>query len=165
MTTKEVEVFAVKGAVDWKSLTDVQWMNIVNHDHAFENHDKESAVHLAVKMTEAKLKELNYAALCAKPSRGEVVAWMVEFDDPSQNLYTVDPRDVEHWNTQLVEPFDVTPLCRCDAPAHPRNKTLPYTEDENGIRRTILPEPCVTPLYGRNVANPVAVEPPDAEAR
>lgn len=43
----------------WKPLTDVQWMNIVNHEQAYWNYTKEDAVNLAVKLTEAKLKE-NY---------------------------------------------------------------------------------------------------------
>ncbi len=38
-------------------LTDVQWMNIVNHDHAYAGYSKDDAVHLAVKMTVAKLEE------------------------------------------------------------------------------------------------------------
>ncbi len=44
----------------WITLSDLEWMNIVNHDHAFESMDKTEAVHLAVKMTEAKLKEINH---------------------------------------------------------------------------------------------------------
>jgi hypothetical protein len=40
----------------WKPLTDVQWMNIVNHEHAWESHSKEDAVHGAVKMVEAQLR-------------------------------------------------------------------------------------------------------------
>lgn len=43
----------------FKTINDVQWMNIVNHDHAWENSNKEEAVHEVVKMTEAKLKEIN----------------------------------------------------------------------------------------------------------
>lgn len=43
----------------WRGLWDTQWMNIVNHDHAFENYSKDDAVHLAVKMTEEKLRENN----------------------------------------------------------------------------------------------------------
>lgn len=43
----------------WKPLTDVQWMSIVNHDHAFDSYDKEDAVHEAVKMVEAILEENN----------------------------------------------------------------------------------------------------------
>jgi hypothetical protein len=43
----------------WKSLSDGQWMNIVNHDRAWESYSKEEAVHEAVKMTEAKCKENN----------------------------------------------------------------------------------------------------------
>lgn len=43
----------------WKPLTDVQWMNIVNHEQAYWDMSKDEAVHLAVKKTEAKLKEIN----------------------------------------------------------------------------------------------------------
>lgn len=46
-------------AQQWKPLTDVQWMNIVNHDRAYESYSKDDAVHEAVKRTEAKLKEIN----------------------------------------------------------------------------------------------------------
>lgn len=51
-----------KGASFWKPLTDVQWMNIVNHERAWAQYDKESAVHEAVKMVEAKLREINALA-------------------------------------------------------------------------------------------------------
>ena len=37
----------------WKSLTDVQWMNIVNLNHAWENVDKEEAINVVVKLVEA----------------------------------------------------------------------------------------------------------------
>lgn len=43
----------------WRPLNDVQWMNIVNHDHVYESFSKEDAVHEAVKRTEAKLRENN----------------------------------------------------------------------------------------------------------
>lgn len=45
----------------WVPLSDVQWMNIVNYDHAWHSHSKEDAVHEAVKMTEAKCCENNAA--------------------------------------------------------------------------------------------------------
>lgn len=47
----------------WRSLslTDVEWMNIVNFDRAYSSYDKEEAVNEAVKRTDAKLKELNAA--------------------------------------------------------------------------------------------------------
>ena len=44
---------------DWKSLTDVQWMNIVNLNHAWENVDKEDAINEVVKLVEAKCKANN----------------------------------------------------------------------------------------------------------
>ena len=43
----------------WKSLTDVQWMNIVNLNHAWANVDKEDAINEVVKLVEAKCKENN----------------------------------------------------------------------------------------------------------
>lgn len=45
----------------WVPLSDVQWMNIVNYDHAWYTYSKEGAVHEAVKMTEAKCRENNAA--------------------------------------------------------------------------------------------------------
>lgn len=42
--------------VAWRGLWDSQWVNIVNHDHGWENHSKEDAVHEAVKMTEERLR-------------------------------------------------------------------------------------------------------------
>lgn len=45
--------------MEWVPLSDVQWMNIVNHDKAWESYSKDDAVHEAVKMTEAKCKENN----------------------------------------------------------------------------------------------------------
>lgn len=54
-------------AEGWVAMTDAQWMNIVNHDHAYHSMTKDEAVHLAVKMTEAKARELNVdAKLIAK---------------------------------------------------------------------------------------------------
>lgn len=58
-------------AQQWRGLSDVQWMNIVNHDHAYENFSKDDAVHEAVKRTEAKLRELNAAPSTASPSNME----------------------------------------------------------------------------------------------
>ena len=49
-----------KPAKAWLKLSDVQWMNIVNHEHAYESYDKEDAVHMAVKMAEKKLEENNF---------------------------------------------------------------------------------------------------------
>lgn len=46
-------------------LADSQWMNIVNHDRAYENYDKEDAVHMAVKLTEARMAK-NYAETVAR---------------------------------------------------------------------------------------------------
>jgi len=63
----------------WKPLNDVQWMNIVNHDHAYESVNKEEAVHEAVKRTEAKLRELN-----AAPSQPQQEA--VPAAEPKRNL-------------------------------------------------------------------------------
>ena len=52
---------AASAPEDWKSLTDVQWMNIVNLNHAWRNVDKEDAINEVVKLVEAKCKENNLA--------------------------------------------------------------------------------------------------------
>lgn len=44
---------------DFKKLSDVEWMNIVNHDRAYYGWRVEDAVHHAVSMTERKLAEIN----------------------------------------------------------------------------------------------------------
>jgi acyl-CoA thioesterase len=48
-----------EGEAVWVPLSDVQWMNIVNHEHAWLYQSKEEAIHEAVKMTEAKCRENN----------------------------------------------------------------------------------------------------------
>jgi hypothetical protein len=65
--------------IAWKSLNDVQWMNIVNHDHAYERFSKEDAVHEAVKRTEAKLRELNAVPGTLVPSVAESINEQIEF--------------------------------------------------------------------------------------
>lgn len=50
---------AVASPTPWKPLTDVQWMNIVNHERAYDDWSKDDAVHYAVKATEAKCREVN----------------------------------------------------------------------------------------------------------
>lgn len=44
---------------EWQPLSDVQWMNIVNHDNAWHGWSKEDAIHEVVKMVEAKLRDNN----------------------------------------------------------------------------------------------------------
>lgn len=53
MNTKDQEPVA------WRALSEVQWLNIVNHDYWWNNYSKEDAVHKAVKMTEAICKKNN----------------------------------------------------------------------------------------------------------
>jgi hypothetical protein len=45
--------------VAWRSISDAQWVNLVNHAHAWEGFSKDEAVHEVVKMTEAKCRENN----------------------------------------------------------------------------------------------------------
>ena len=54
----------------WKSLTDVQWMNIVNLNHAWRNVDKEDAINEVVKLVEAKCKENNLATPALNKIKG-----------------------------------------------------------------------------------------------
>jgi hypothetical protein len=57
-------------AVAWVPLADSDWVNIVNHDHAYECYTVEDAVNEAVKRTEARLRELN-AAMTADQAKGK----------------------------------------------------------------------------------------------
>jgi hypothetical protein len=87
-TTPNTEAPSVK---TWQGLNDVQWMNIVNHDHAYNSFTKDEAIHEAVKRTEAKLRELN-AALCVQqagvqeaPSEDDSVIireWLRQYTGP-----------------------------------------------------------------------------------
>jgi hypothetical protein len=44
---------------EWRGLTDVEWMNIVNKNHAWFGMRPDEVAHEVCKLTEAKLKELN----------------------------------------------------------------------------------------------------------
>lgn len=43
----------------WVGLTDVEWMNIVNKDHAWFGRRPDEVSHEVAKLVEAKLKEKN----------------------------------------------------------------------------------------------------------
>jgi len=45
---------------EWRGLTDVEWMNIVNKNHAYFGMRPDEVAHEVCKLTEAKLKELNH---------------------------------------------------------------------------------------------------------
>ncbi len=64
-------VLPFDGLAEPMRLTDVQWMNIVNFDHAYTNFDKDEAVHLAVKKTVDKLNEIYGHLPPATPRKGE----------------------------------------------------------------------------------------------
>jgi hypothetical protein len=46
-------------ATTWRGLTDVEWMNIVNKDHAWFGQRPEDVAHEVAKLVEAKLREKN----------------------------------------------------------------------------------------------------------
>ena len=58
--------------VAWRPINDAQWVNLVNHAHAWEGFSKDEAVHEVVKMTEAKCRENN-----THPTPAPVPAGMV----------------------------------------------------------------------------------------
>lgn len=88
--TRRATPAAAQQPTAWKAFTDVQWMNIVNHDRAWESHDKESAVHEAVKMTEAKCREVNFLA-AQQPAIPEGYALAM---DAAWNAYQNAPVDL-----------------------------------------------------------------------
>lgn len=70
----------------WLPLSDVQWMNIVNHKQAWHDVNKDEAVHEVVKMTEAKCKENNdrqWQPIASAPKDGRrVIVWAKEYVEP-----------------------------------------------------------------------------------
>lgn len=84
ITTKPVK------PIPWQGLHDSNWVNIVNHAHCYEDFSKEDAVHHAVKLTEAKLKELNstpkpntFCPHCGKRSAGIIHTCSPQYLPPS----------------------------------------------------------------------------------
>lgn len=57
---------ALAGFRPWQKLWDTQWMNIVNHDHAYSGWSVEDAVHHAVKMTEERCRLNNIESYTEK---------------------------------------------------------------------------------------------------
>jgi hypothetical protein len=87
---------AVEG---WKPLTDTQWLNIVNQDHAYDEYTKDDAVHKAVRLTEARLR-MNNTALSTSP--------LLDKNDQTEG----DPVDIDctnmdaaHWAKAFCEKF------------------------------------------------------------
>ena len=71
----------------WVGLSDCSWMNIVNHANCYAFHDKEEAVEMAVKLTEAKLKSLNDVARPC-PRCAEIAALTTKVAELTQDLQT-----------------------------------------------------------------------------
>jgi hypothetical protein len=101
-------VLAQPAVAQWKPLNDVQWMNIVNHDHAYDSWGKEEAVHHAVKMTEAKCKEVN-AALVAAQSVPE--GWQLVPKNPTAQMILAaekaDDEGFEAGRSHGASPYEI----------------------------------------------------------
>ena len=69
-----------------KGLTDVQWMNIVNKNQAWDMWDKESAIHEVVKLVEAKLKEINSTRPQATSEAEAMLAFVLEHGLPTKEF-------------------------------------------------------------------------------
>ena len=79
--------------VAWISLSDIEWMNIVNDSKILEltdgRHDSEDAVNLAVKMTEEKCKKNNSDSIPKRKSieDKELEVWY------SQHAWSMDKQE------------------------------------------------------------------------
>jgi hypothetical protein len=66
-----VDVTDMVEPVAWMSLSDIEWMNIVNYPKILEltdgRHNSEEAVNLAVKVTEEKCKKNNSDSIPKRP--------------------------------------------------------------------------------------------------
>ena len=69
----------------WKPLTDVQWMNIVNLNHAWRNVDKEDAINEVVKLVEAKCKANNLATPVLNRIKAEAYREAAEIAGPEDS--------------------------------------------------------------------------------
>jgi hypothetical protein len=86
--------------VAWNGLTDVQWMNIVNLNHAWFGFSAEDVAHEVVRLTEARLKANNAAQ--SKPvatiyitpdGEREVDDWKVPLPVGRNELYAAPVRE------------------------------------------------------------------------
>lgn len=94
---------------NWLGLFDSQWMNIVNHGHCWENYSKEDAVHEAVKMTEAKLKENNTSqqavAAISEPN-------LIDFHNGDATMWVESGKVKSEWNQPVAIPAMTDQLIR-----------------------------------------------------
>lgn len=90
-------------AVAWMPITDVQWVNIVNHENCWNGYSKDDAVSEAVKLTEAKCRENN--AL--------------------QSQAGTPPAEREGWKLVPVEPTG--PMLEAGRELHPTDNPIPRT--------------------------------------
>lgn len=104
LMAKRAALAAPQTVAAWRGLWDTQWMNIVNHDHAYQDYSKDDAVHLAVKMTENKLKENNM--LTAAPVLNDEATMRVVVD--ALKFYADGHHfalaDADAWDTVSGEP-------------------------------------------------------------
>jgi hypothetical protein len=79
----------------------------------------DSKTYIALHFLDAAIAQLDAAQV--QPEAEQPAAWMLEFADPSENVTTADPREVEMWRTLHDNPYEVTPLYK-----HPA--TQPFQE-------------------------------------
>jgi hypothetical protein len=65
----------------WVGLTDVEWMNIVNKDHAWFGHRPEDVAHEVAKLVEAKLKEKSEGQPPRQPLTDEQIEELMDTYD------------------------------------------------------------------------------------
>jgi len=95
-------------APNWRGLSDAQWVNLVNHEQAYINYDKDDAVHLAVKLTEIRLRENNAAPIVATvPS--EPVAYRITFAGGGREVFSRWPEVPTHIPDAIVTPLYAAP--------------------------------------------------------
>lgn len=71
----------------WVAIKDSEWVNIVNHDHAYEGWDKDYIINHVFKLTEAKCKELNGPGAAAAFANGALTDERAAFESDTLDLY------------------------------------------------------------------------------
>ena len=125
----------------WKPLTDVQWMNIVNLNHAWRNVDKEDAINEVVKLVEAKCKANN--------------------EDRLEQEITTLREQVEKLENRLnKDSQEFTILCAKETEKVLREQLATLAEQNEKMRKVLLRLACLGngDQYGNSIGNCIAQE-------
>jgi len=90
----------------WVAIKDSAWVNIVNHDHAYDGWDKDDIINHVFKLTEAKCKELNGPDAALAAANDALTDEQINtIWESLPGLKIVAGRPIDHWNHLLRHEF------------------------------------------------------------